>query len=125
MGVLSIAFDGHDVRYVCTSEGAGDYTVRDCSRSHWWLSFVTVFQLLRIFALERPEVVVSTGALPGLLAIILGRLMGARTIWIDSVANTETLSLSGRLCRPFAGLWLTQWPDVARRTGATYAGSVL
>jgi len=68
----------------------------------------------------RPDVVVSTGALPGLMALIVGYVFGARTIWIDSIANTERMSLSGRLSRPFAQLWLTQWPEVSDRTGATY-----
>jgi len=55
----------------------------------------------------------------------VGYFFGARTIWIDSIANTERMSLSGRLSRPFAQLWLTQWPEVSDRTGATYVGAVL
>lgn len=124
MSVLSAAFVGHRVCYVSTADGLADYTVPDCSRSEWWLAFVTGAQLCKIIWIERPEVIISTGALPGLLAVVLGRVAGGRTIWMDSIANTENLSLSGRLCRPFAGLWLTQWPDVAERSGATYAGSV-
>ncbi len=125
MAALSSAFDGHHVRYVSTGDQLGDYSIRDCSRSHWWLAALACTQLIWILTKERPDVVVSTGALPGLLAIVMARLFGARTVWIDSIANTEKLSLSGRLCRPFAGLWMTQWPEVAKRSGAVYAGSVM
>lgn len=82
------------------------------------------FQVFRVMLKERPDVVVSTGAAPGFFALLFGRLMGARTIWLDSIANVERLSLSGRIVKPFAQVWLTQWPDVARPEGPEYAGSV-
>lgn len=74
---------------------------------------------------ERPDVVISTGAAPGYLALRFGRLMGARTIWLDSVANAEKLSMSGDHVGRCADLWLTQWPHLARPNGPYYVGSVL
>lgn len=78
------------------------------------------WQVLR----HRPHVVISTGALPGVIALALGRMIGARTIWVDSVANAETMSMSGSLARRFAHLWLSQWSHVAEAEGAQFAGSV-
>jgi hypothetical protein len=69
-------------------------------------------------------VVVSTGAAPGYIAIRLGKLLGARTVWIDSVANVEELSLSGRMVSGRADLCLTQWPHLASGPVA-YMGTVL
>jgi hypothetical protein len=43
---------------------------------------------------------------------------------VDSIANAEELSLSGRKVRRFADLWLTQWPDLVREGGPEYAGAV-
>jgi hypothetical protein len=40
------------------------------------------------------------------------KLAGARTVWIDSIANSEKLSLSGRLVRKHVDLCLTQWPHL-------------
>lgn len=122
---MTDAFEGHQVRFVSTSKELGDYCVRDCSRTQWWLGLITAAQLIWILLRVRPHVVVSTGALPGLVAIMLGRMFGARTVWIDSIANADEMSLSGRLSRPFAELWLTQWPGVSAQTGASYAGAVL
>ena len=73
----------------------------------------------------RPQFVVTTGAAPGFLAIRMGRWVGARTIWLDSIANVEELSLSGQLAGKHADLWLTQWPHLAKPGGPTYAGAVL
>jgi hypothetical protein len=52
-------------------------------------------------------------------------MLGARTIWVDSVANAEEMSMSGKLARRFAHLWLSQWEHVAGAEGAEYAGAVL
>lgn len=87
-------------------------------------------QLLWIVARERPDAVVTTGAAPGVLALSVGRLVGARTVWIDSVANADEMSLAGRGARHSADVWLTQWPHVAQSTrlggrAPEYWGSVL
>lgn len=77
--------------------------------------------LLRI----RPDVVVTTGAAPGFAAIVFGRLLGARTVWIDSIANSETLSTSGAKVGRWAHVWLTQWEHLAKPEGPHYWGGVL
>lgn len=73
----------------------------------------------------RPDAVISTGAAPGYFALRLGRMLGAKTIWVDSIANAEELSLAGQKAGRHADLWLTQWPEVARPAGPFFAGSVL
>jgi UDP-N-acetylglucosamine:LPS N-acetylglucosamine transferase len=73
----------------------------------------------------RPDVVISTGAAPGYFAVRIGRMLGARTLFLDSIANAEELSLSGNLARRHCDLVLTQWPDLAERDGPHYRGSVL
>jgi hypothetical protein len=73
----------------------------------------------------RPHVVISTGAAGGYLAIRIARLIGARTVFIDSIANTRHLSVSARLAQQAADLVLSQWPAVAAQTGAQYRGAVL
>jgi UDP-N-acetylglucosamine:LPS N-acetylglucosamine transferase len=91
------------------------------------LGFVpVVWQAARLLRRERPDAVVSTGAAPGLVALALAKLLvGSRTVWIDSIANSERLSLSGRLARPVADAWLTQWAHLARPGGPQFWGAVL
>ena len=88
-------------------------------------------QLLRIAhpLEERYEVVymstaiVTSGAAPGLLTIILGRMTGTKTIWADSVANVQTMSACGKLARKFATHVYTQWPGLATAQ-VHYAGNI-
>ena len=82
-------------------------------------------KLAWIILWEHPSIIVTTGAAPGYFGLRLGKLLGARTIWIDSIANVEQLSLSGQKIGKYADLWLTQWPHLARPEGPHFAGAVL
>ena len=55
----------------------------------------------------------------------VARLIGARTMFIDSIANANELSLSAHLAKRHADRLVTQWPSVAEKTGANFIGSVL
>jgi UDP-N-acetylglucosamine:LPS N-acetylglucosamine transferase len=93
-----------------------------------WSKVALLRVALRLFFVvlrEKPDVVISTGAAPGYFAIRIGKLLGARTIWMDSMANVEHLSMSGELVGPFADLWLTQWSHLDKPEGPTYRGAVL
>ncbi|MBK8401165.1 MAG: UDP-N-acetylglucosamine--LPS N-acetylglucosamine transferase [Propionivibrio sp.] len=101
------------------------YAIPDVSRLHRWSLPVVLAKLLLILLKEKPKVIVTTGSAPGMLALRLGKMLGARTVWIDSIANVEQMSLSGLKARKYADLWLTQWPHLARDDGPVYRGSVL
>jgi UDP-N-acetylglucosamine:LPS N-acetylglucosamine transferase len=86
-----------------------------------WLIVITLKHILTI----RPDVVISTGAAPGFFSIFFGKKIGAKTIWIDSIANVDKLSMSGKMVGKYSDLWLTQWEHLASQDGPKYAGSVL
>lgn len=101
------------------------YSIPDATR---WNKFGLVklaWRILSILLRERPDVVISTGAAPGYIALRLAKILGARTIWVDSIANVERLSLSGQKVRAHADLWLTQWEHLADEQGPQYHGSVI
>ena len=98
--------------------------VADCHAGQVLPAARCLAQLTALFARHRPRSVITTGALPGLLALGLARGFGARAIWVDSLANAETLSTSGRHARRIAHHHFSQWPDVAKRERSEYAGSL-
>lgn len=101
------------------------YSFPDVSRLNKSGVVLLVYRLFRILLKERPDVVVTTGSFPVLVAIALARIFfGAKTIWIDSIANCERLSTSGAKARYFADVYLTQWPNLAAADGPQYWGAV-
>jgi len=129
---LRPAFSQCDVAFVSVREiyreqagPARFYCVHDINRLNKWALVLAIIELLRIIALERPNVIVTTGSAPGMLALRIGKWFGARTVWIDSIANIDELSLSGRKARRHADLWLTQWQHLAQEDGPYYEGSIL
>ena len=130
---LRPAFEGCRVTYATVREGyredldAGSdfHVVPDSNR---WSKIRLLRSALSISWLLirlRPDVIVTTGAAPGYFALRIGKWLGARAIWIDSIANAEELSLSGQKAGRFADLWLTQWPHLTVDHGPHYFGSVL
>jgi UDP-N-acetylglucosamine:LPS N-acetylglucosamine transferase len=90
------------------------HTIPDANRNDWIGLMMQMFVLFRILLRVRPDVVISTGASAGYFALRFAKLLGCRTIWVDSIANAEQLSLAGQRVQPFADLWLTQWPELAK-----------
>lgn len=83
-----------------------------------------IFKIFSLIKKIRPDVVITTGALPGLISLFAGKCYGAKTIWIDSIANVEKLSLSGKIASKFADRTYTQWPGLANQD-CLYHGNVL
>lgn len=129
---LRPAFAAYDTAYVSMFDSyaqlvapARYYTVPDASRFDL-RAFAPVFaKAIKILAKERPKAIVTTGSAPMLAFILLGRMMGARTLWVDSIANSERMSSSGRLARKLAHKVISQWPEVAKAEGVEHWGAVI
>ena len=102
------------------------YVVREADRRTPISACITAAQTLRVIWRERPDAIVTTGAMPMAIMSVWGRLFGAKVAWVDCLSQVDTLSLSGRVIRRLAHLTLTQWPEVATRfRKVEYAGEVL
>ena len=102
------------------------YVVGESNRQHPLRVITVLIRCLKIILHERPDVVISTGAAAGCIMCFLGRLSGARIVWLDSITNVSRLSLSGRMVRHIAELFLVQWPELAEEyENAEYAGSIV
>jgi UDP-N-acetylglucosamine:LPS N-acetylglucosamine transferase len=129
---LRPALAGDHVTYVTVSPAyrtdvgtAPFHVVTDATRWSPLRLALLVLQVAWLMIRIRPDVVVTTGAAPGYFAVRLARRFGARSIWIDSIANVDSLSLSGERAVPHADLVLTQWPLLERPGGPRFEGAVL
>lgn len=128
---LRTAFDGADVEYMSTNSAYAkdvDGRLHAVTDANLWnkLALLKMFaEVAWVMLKVRPDVVVTTGAAPGFAAIFFGRLFGVKTVWIDSIANSEELSNSGKKARRWASAWVTQWQHLSASDGPAYWGAVL
>lgn len=106
-----------DIRQVDGAPPPRFYAVADANMSQKVRLLWQLLIMAGVVACERPHVVITTGASIGYFALRIGKLLGARTVWVDSIANAAELSLAGRRAGPYADLWLTQWPELAGEFG--------
>ena len=129
---LMPVFEGHEVTFVSTNtggrqevEGFDYYCVTNATRKSKINFVVMFFEWLKIVGKTNPHVIVTTGSAPGMMALAVGKLYRKKTVWIDSIANVEQLSSSGKIAKRFADLYLTQWEQLSSPGGPKYMGSVL
>jgi len=140
---LRPAWDGHEIHYLTTLSGYREilaedarrrrqpvpalHVVRDANMRATWQLLRQLAETAAVVRRVRPDIVITTGASVGYAALRVGGVFGARGVWIDSIANADRLSLSGRRAGAVADLWLTQWRHLAgdARSGPRHEGAVL
>ena len=128
---LSEAFGGHDVFYITyeserTSALVRAYRFQNFTKDR--LSLLTfVPRAFKILLKERPQVIVSTGAELAIPIFYLSKLLGIKTVFVESCCRVVSTSLTGRFVYPVADVFLVQWPSLLGRYGprARYRGSLL
>lgn len=135
------AWDGCRVTYVTTEPGfrtkveqiavergqakPGYEVVVEANRWQKSKLVLSLLQMAFILIKVRPDVVITTGAAPGFFALRLASMVGTRTVWIDSIANADELSLAGQKAGNHCDLWLTQWKHLETPDGPDYKGAVI
>jgi len=131
---LADTWKGYEAAYVTTTEVMQNklskygkvYIVGECNRQHPIRVIKVLVRCIKAVLRERPDVVISTGAAVGCITCFLGKLLGAKVVWIDSITNVERISLSGRMVRHIADLFLVQWPELQNRyKNVEYVGQVI
>jgi len=77
----------------------------------WLVGAVLSFYIVVV---ERPDVVITTGAGIVVFFCVFAKLLGAKLIFIESMARIERPTLTARMLYPFANLFLVQWPGLLK-----------
>lgn len=73
---------------------------------------INCFRALNILRKERPDLIISTGAAPAVPFFWLGKLMGAKTIYLEVYDRIDKPTLSGKLCYPVSDRFIVQWEEM-------------
>lgn len=125
----------HDTFYV-TEEGAQAsesnfekiYVLPQINRreKNFIFHFIKLFyRAARIMFSEKPDFIVTTGALLAFPFCVYAKMIGAKIIYIETFARVNDRSLTGRFIYPIADLFLVQWEPLLRfYPKAKYVGSI-
>lgn len=101
------------------------YSVSDFSRDNVHLAIKVFIQSIKILIVEKPELIITTGAAPGLIMLICSKLFKVKGLWIDSLANSKELSFSAKIARFLGFKVLTQSIQVSNKYGVEFHGRVI
>ena len=86
-------------------------------------SVAALAHIITILLNVRPRVIIGCGPAVSVLASLVGKLIGAKVIHVETGSRVHTLSLSGRIMYSVADLFFVQWtPLMDRYPKAVYAG---
>lgn len=131
MEELLPAFDGHDLFYFCydaDTTRALDRAYRVPNMARNPIEFArNLVRLVGIFRRERPDLIVSTGAEIAIPAVLIGKLFGAHSIYVECGAQVTTPSTTGRILSRLVDELYVQWPELlpAYHGRAQYVGSLI
>lgn len=91
-----------------------------------------LFKFLRLFVSsfilflkEKPDVVISTGALVTYPIGLIAKMFGKKIVYIESFARVDNPSLTGKLFYKIADVFIVQWEDMLKfYPDAVYAGGI-
>jgi beta-1,4-N-acetylglucosaminyltransferase len=104
-------------------------------KRHFWAFFPTnrnIPNLIRntvlawkLLRAERPNVVISTGAGISVPFLLLARAVGAKSIYVESFARRENISLTGKMVYRFVDRFYVQYEALTEQYGrAIYKGTI-
>lgn len=83
------------------------------------------FNTFSIFMKEKPDVIISTGALATIPMCLLAKIFKRKLIFIESFAKVNSPTLTGRLLSKFADQFYVQWKDMLKvYPNAIYKGGI-
>jgi beta-1,4-N-acetylglucosaminyltransferase len=80
---------------------------------------------VRVLVTRRPDVILSTGGGVTVPFFLVGKLTGARLVYVESLTRVTGPSLSGKLVYALSDRFFVQWPEAATRSRMEFAGRVL
>lgn len=72
------------------------------------------FLAIRILRKERPDVIISSGAAVAVPFFYLGKLFGAKTVYIEVFDRIDKPTVTGKLVYPVTDKFIVQWEEMKK-----------
>ena len=72
------------------------------------------FLAVKILFKERPDLIISSGAAPAIPFFYLGKLIGAKVVYIEVYDRIDKATITGKIVYPISDLFVLQWNEQRR-----------
>lgn len=105
-----VSFDKENVRSLLEEERM--YFCFSPSNRSIKALMINTYRAIKILTTEKPDLIISSGAAPAVPFFWIGKLMGAKTIYLEVYDRIDKPTLSGKLCYPVADRFIVQWEEM-------------
>lgn len=126
------AFENHNIFFITNDDPRLKHIkyqkfLFDYIGNNQWRMIKSFPRTFKILIKEKPDIIISTGAEISIPSFILAKILGIKTIYIESWARVKNKSRSGRVLYYIADVFLVQWPDLLKKYGkkARFEGGVI
>ena len=90
------------------------YGTKDHFLTYIFKFIYNIIKSLVLFVKIRPKVIVTTGTHTAVPMCYIGKLFFRKIIYIETIANSKTKTLSGKLVYPIADAFIVQWESMLK-----------
>ena len=107
-----VTFDKEDARSLL--EGEKCYPLYFPSNRSIKALIINSWRALKILPKEKPDLIISSGAAGAVPFFWLGKLMGAKTIYIEVFDRIDAPTLAGKMCYPVTDKFIVEWDEMKK-----------
>lgn len=72
------------------------------------------FLAIKILRKEKPDLIISTGAAPAIPFFYLGKLFGAKLIYIEVFDRIDKYTVTGKIVYPITDKFIVEWDEMKK-----------
>ena len=105
-------FDKEDARSVL--KGEKFYPVYFPSNRSIKALIINTARAIKVLSKEKPDLIISSGAAPAIPFFWIGKLMGAKTIYIEVFDRIDKPTIAGKACYPVSDVFIVEWEEMKK-----------
>ena len=90
------------------------YCTRSKLFSYFFIYFFLIIKSIYLFVKIKPDVIVTTGTHTVVPMCYIGRVMKRKIVYIETMANINQKTLTGKIIYPIANLFIVQWKNMLK-----------
>lgn len=90
------------------------YGTKDHPLTYPFKLLANCFKSLYFYFKIHPDYIITTGAHTAGPMCLIGKIFGSKVIYIETFANINTKTITGRLLYPFADMFIVQWHSMKK-----------